>query len=248
MLKVLLLSFALVTSAFAETPNLLEGVHDKYFKDTDYSKWNKSEDITFDVPSRALDGRLVDFNFSVTKHYKNISIVVEGNPHPLPGIGSLAITMHPTVAPFKFATHIRVEQNTYVDVIALTDDDHYVYNQVEIRSAGGCSGGVTYDADAVLKTIGEYKVLNAGTRTSVQIKHPQHNGFQPNLSNYTGLFILPEWRLTDIKVFDNDKVIFSGEMGGGSLSENPYFLFDTPKLTGQLHVIATDTKGNSYAY
>ncbi|MEY3088307.1 MAG: hypothetical protein RLZZ250_639, partial [Pseudomonadota bacterium] len=64
---------------------------------------------------------------------------VEGNPHQLPGIGSLALTMHPKVAPFTFETNIRIEQDSYIDVIAEDDEGKFFYNQVAIRSAGGCS-------------------------------------------------------------------------------------------------------------
>ena len=113
-ISVFLISF-LSGFAYAETPNLLEGVVDKYFKGKTLIK---SDDITFDVAKRALDGTQVPFKFTANKKYKNISVVVEGNPHQLPGIGSLALTMHPKVAPFTFETHIRMEQDSYVDVIA----------------------------------------------------------------------------------------------------------------------------------
>ena len=113
--------------AYAETPNLLDGVVDKYFKGKSLTK---SDDITFDVAKRALDGTQVPFKFTANKKYKNISVVVEGNPHQLPGIGSLALTMHPKVAPFTFETHIRMEQDSYVDVIAEDENGKFFYNQV----------------------------------------------------------------------------------------------------------------------
>ena len=139
----------------AETPNHLDGVVDKYFKG---KALTKTDDITFDVAKRALDGTQVPFKFTVNKKYKNISVVVEGNPHQLPGIGSLALTMHPKVTPFTFETNIRMEQDSYIDVIAEDDKGKFFYNQVTIRSAGGCSAGMTYDANAVLKEVGAMKV------------------------------------------------------------------------------------------
>ena len=126
-------------SAFAETPNLLEGVVDEYFRG---KVLTKTDDIKFDVAKRGLDGTQVPFKFTANKKYKNISVVVEGNPHQLPGIGSLALTMHPKIAPFTFETHIRMEQDSYVDVIAEDENGKFFYNQVAIRSAGGCSAGV----------------------------------------------------------------------------------------------------------
>ena len=227
----------------AETPNHLDGVVDKYFKGKSLTK---TDDITFDVAKRALDGTQVPFKFTANKKYKNISVVVEGNPHQLPGIGSLAITMHPKVAPFTFETYIRMEQDSYVDVIAEDENGKFSYNQVAIRSAGGCSAGVIYDAEAVLKEVGTMKILYSDTRASVLIKHPHHNGYQANLSNYTGLFILPEWHLSTIVVKDQDQVIWSAEFGGGSIAENPYFVFDTPKIRGHLEVMAVDTQGKQY--
>ena len=235
--------FFWVSAVQAETPNHLEGVVDKYFKGQVLTKTN---DITFDVAKRALDGTQVPFKFTSNKKYKNISIVVEGNPHQLPGIGSLALTMHPKTAPFTFKTHIRMEQDSYVDVIAEDENGKFFYNQVAIRSSGGCSAGMTYDADAVSKEVGTMKVLHTDTRASVFIKHPQHNGFQANLSNYTGLYILPEWHLTSVVVRDQDQVIWSAEFGGGSTSENPYFVFDSPKIQGHLEVMAVDTQGRQY--
>lgn len=243
-LVILLLAISLIANIVkAETPNLLEGVVDKYFKGKTLMK---SDDIIFDVAKRGLDGTQVPFKFTVNKKYKNISVVVEGNPHQLPGIGSLALTMHPKVAPFKFETNIRMEQDSFVDVIAEDENGKFFYNQVAIRSAGGCSAGVTYDADAVLKQVGTMKVLNTDTRASVFIKHPQHNGFQANLTNYTGLYILPEWHLTSVSVTDDEKEIWSADFGGGSTSENPYFVFDTQKIKGSLKVIAIDTQGKQY--
>ena len=230
-------------SAFAETPNLLDGVIDKYFRG---KVLTKTDDITFDVAKRALDGTQVPFKFTVNKKYKNISVVVEGNPHQLPGIGSLALTMHPKTVPFTFETHIRMEQDSYVDVIAEDEEGKFFYNQVAIRSAGGCSAGVTYDAEAVLKEIGAMKVLQTDNRTSITIRHPQHNGYQANLSNPVGLFILHEWHLTSISVIDNEKEIWSAEFGGGSTAENPLFIFDTQKINGTLKVMAVDSHGTKY--
>ena len=230
-------------NAYAETPNHIDGVIDKYFKGKVLTKTN---DITFDVAKRALDGTQVPFKFTVNKKYKNISVVVEGNPHQLPGIGSLALTMNPKTAPFTFKTHIRMEQDSYVDVIAEDDEGKFFYNQVTIRSAGGCSAGMTYDANAVLKEVGAMKVLHTDTRVSVSIKHPQHNGFQANLSDYTGLFILPEWHLTFVSVTDDEKEIWSAEFGGGSISENPFFTFDSPKIKGDLKVMVIDTQSKQY--
>jgi predicted secreted protein len=245
---VFLISMCLITTlaafnAHAETPNHLDGVVDKYFKGKSLTK---SDDITFDVAKRALDGTQVPFNFTAKKKYKKISVVVEGNPHQLPGIGSLALTMHPKTAPFTFETNIRMEQDSYVDVIAEDDQGKFFYNQVAIRSAGGCSAGIIYDADAVLKQVGTMKILQTETRASVFIKHPQHNGFQANLLNYRGLFILPEWHLTSVVVKDQEKEIWSAEFGGGSTSENPYFVFDAPNIQGQLEVLAVDTQGRQY--
>jgi hypothetical protein len=139
-----------------------------------------------------------------------------------------------------------MEQDSYVDVIAEDDEGKFFYNQVVIRSAGGCSAGMTYDANAVLKEVGTMKVLHTDTRASVFIKHPQHNGFQANLSNYTGLFILPEWHLSTVVVTDQEKVIWSAEFGGGSISENPQFIFDSPRIKGNLKVLAADTQGKQY--
>lgn len=235
--------FFWVFAVQAETPNLLPGVVNKYFKG---QVLTKTDDITFDVAARALDGAQVPFKFTATKKYKNVSVVVEGNPHQLPGIGSLAITMHPKVAPFTFETRIRMEQDSYVDVIAEDDDGKFFYNQVAIRSQGGCSAGVTYDAGAVSKEIGTMKILYTDTRASVLIKHPQHNGYQANLSNYTGLYILPEWHLSAVVVKDQDQEIWSAEFGGGSISENPYFVFDAPKIRSHLEVMAIDTQGRQY--
>ncbi len=144
----------------AETLNLLPGVVNKYFKGQVLTKTN---DITFDVAKRGLDGTQVPFKFTANKKYKNISVVVEGNPHLLPGIGSLALTMHPKVAPFTFETNIRLEQDSYVDVIAEDENGKFFYNQVAIRSSGGCSAGMTYDADAVSKEVGTMKVLHTDT-------------------------------------------------------------------------------------
>ena len=245
---VFLISMCLITTlaafnVFAETPNHLDGVVFKYFKGKTLTKTN---DIVFDVAKRALDGTQVPFKFTTNKKYKNISIVVEGNPHQLPGIGSLALTMHPKVVPFTFQTNIRMEQDSYIDVIAEDDEGKFFYNQVAIRSQGGCSAGMTYDAAAVLKEVGMMKVLHTDNRVSVFIKHPQHNGFQANLSNYTGLYILPEWHLTYVSVTDNDKEIWSAEFGGGSTSENPFFSFDSPKIKGDLKVMAIDSQGRKF--
>jgi len=69
---VFLISMCLITTlaafnAQAETPNHLDGVVDKYFKGKSLTK---SDDITFDVAKRGLDGTQVPFNFTVKKQYK----------------------------------------------------------------------------------------------------------------------------------------------------------------------------------
>ncbi len=47
-------------------------------------------------------------------------------------------------------------------------------------------------------------------------------------------------------VKDQEKEIWSAEFGGGSISENPYFVFDAPKIKGHLEVLAVDTQGKQY--
>jgi len=47
-------------------------------------------------------------------------------------------------------------------------------------------------------------------------------------------------------VLDNEKEIWSAEFGGGSISENPFFSFDTPKIKGDLKVMAIDTQSKQY--
>ena len=113
-------------------------------------------------------------------------MVVEGNPHQLPGIGSLALTMHPKVAPFTFETHIRMEQDSYVDVIAEDENGKFFYNQVAIRSAGGCSAGVTYDADAILKEVGKMKILKDKTQSE---SYEITAGFVEVLNNKTSVLL-----------------------------------------------------------
>ena len=57
---------------------------------------------------------------------------------------------------------------------------------------------------------------------------------------------MQEWHLSHVSVWDKEKEIWSAVFGGGSTSENPFFSFDSPKIKGDLKVIATDTKGRTY--
>ena len=67
MKKVVFLISMFIISSFAafnaqaETPNHLDGVIDKYFKGKSLTK---TDDITFDVAKRALDGTQVPFSFT----------------------------------------------------------------------------------------------------------------------------------------------------------------------------------------
>ena len=66
-ISAILLSIFINFSVYAETPNLLDGVVDKYFKG---KVLTKSDDITFDVAKRALDGTQVPFKFTANKNIK----------------------------------------------------------------------------------------------------------------------------------------------------------------------------------
>jgi hypothetical protein len=49
-----------------------------------------------------------------------------------------------------------------------------------------------------------------------------------------------------VVVKDQEKEIWSAEFGGGSTAENPFFIFDSPKIKGNLQILAVDTQGKQY--
>ena len=57
---------------------------------------------------------------------------------------------------------------------------------------------------------------------------------------------MPEWHLNSVSVTDDEKEIWSAEFGGGSTAENPFFIFDTQKIKGDLTVVAVDNQGKQY--
>ncbi|MFU0506780.1 quinoprotein dehydrogenase-associated SoxYZ-like carrier [Pseudaminobacter sp. NGMCC 1.201702] len=209
--------------------------------------------VRLDAPKRAQDAALVPVDIFVDpkkapEGLKALTLIVDVNPSPV-------------AATFKFgndagvthlATRLRVDDYSFIRVIAETPDGKLHMAETFVKASGGCSAPAVKNAAEARKTMGQMKLRQfsqaesadgASQELQVMIRHPNNSGLQKDpLTHY---FIPPHF-IHQLTVSQGDRPIFSME-GGISISEDPNFRFDYKSDgKGEIRVEATDTKGQVF--
>lgn len=208
-----------------------------------------SDVIALDVPKRAQDAGLVplDITLDPTKAgpIKKLTVVIDVNPSPVAAV----FTFNPEADVQHISTRIRVNDYSYVRLIAETDKGELHMTEKFVKASGGCSAPAVKSPQEAKASLGVMKLKQfppaqgmSPTRRDVQLmlRHPNNSGFQ--MDQITRNFIPPHFMHT-LKVSEDGKLIFAME-GGISISEDPNFRFDYKTSGGHdIEAEAVDTEG-----
>jgi sulfur-oxidizing protein SoxY len=215
--------------------------------------------LQLDAPFHPQDAGLVPIGIRILKpqspgwHVKTLTLVADHNPVPVAAVFHLA----GDAGIGHIVTRIRIDRYSDVRVVAEASDGQLYMVSRYIKATGGCSAPAMSGADGENK-IGEMRLRQhrlqadaanpagwqAGTSLVLQIRHPNHSGFQKH--PLQGYFI-PAHFVETIAIQRNGAPLLSVE-GAISLSENPTIRFDySGERDGEISVRAQDTDGTVFS-
>ncbi|MGF6779955.1 quinoprotein dehydrogenase-associated SoxYZ-like carrier [Paraburkholderia sp. GAS334] len=208
--------------------------------------------IKFDAPARAADAAVVpiaitaQFPQTPTHYIKKIYMFIDENPEPY--LGWFEFTPESGLASLE--TRVRVEDYTYMRVIAETNDGH-LYSAVRfIKASGGCSAPAGKDDAVAEASAGAVRLQPEGQSTpgkpqlvQLMVRHPNRTGMAMNQVTrlYSSAYFVRKVAVTYV-----DKPVMTANVNF-SISENPNFRFYfVPRDGGLLKAHIEDTKNKQF--
>ncbi|SAL77175.1 sulfur oxidation protein SoxY [Caballeronia peredens] len=208
--------------------------------------------IKLDAPARAADAAVVpiainaQFPQSSAHYIKKVYLFIDENPEPY--AGSFEFTPESGLATIE--TRVRVEDYTFMRVIAETNDGH-LYSAIRfVKASGGCSAPADKDEDAAERSAGQVRLQTDGQGVSgkpelaqVMVRHPNRTGMAMNqvTRNYATAYFIRK-----VEVTYADKPVMTANVNF-SISENPNFRFYfIPSGSGELKAHVEDTKNKRF--
>lgn len=191
---------------------------------------NRGDVVDIDAPFRAEDAAVVPIGLKAKleqtagQHIRKMWLVIDKNPTPV----AASFELTPESGRADIETRVRLEEYTWVRVIAETNDGQLHMARKFVRAAGGCSAPAGKDMEAALARLGKVKFRLEGepqagqpTLAQVMVSHPNNSGMQ--MDQVTRLFVPPHY-VRRIEVAYGGKVIMSASVDF-SISENPNLRF-----------------------
>ena len=168
------------------------------------------------------------------RYIKKIWLVIDNNPSPI----GVVFNLTPDSGQADIETRVRVENSSFIRVVAQMNDDTLFMDWKPISASGGCSAptGKGDDDDR----LGKMKIrlegdaeLNKPTLASLMINHPNYSGLSRSDSRVQ--------YVKHVSVSYAGKEIMSADVDF-TISENPNFRFYfVPKEKGELNAKIVDT-------
>jgi len=209
-----------------------------------------SDIVRIEAPKRAQDAALVpvDISFDPEKApdgIKSLTLIIDVNPSPV----AATFTIGKDSGVTHLSTRVRVNDYSFLRVIAETPDGKLYMTKTFVKASGGCSAPAVKNMDEAKKTIGQMKLRQfAATdgkapELQLMIRHPNNSGLQRDpLTQY----FIPAHFIQTLTISQAGQPILSME-GGISISEDPNFRFDyKPRGSGEIQVEAVDTEGKKF--
>ncbi len=205
------------------------------------------------IPVRAEDSGVVPLSINAKipqtpeRYIKKVYVFIDKNPKPLAGVFHLT----PAMGRADLAMRLRINEFTFVRVVAETSDGELHMDEGFTRASGGCSEPPPFlKLKEARARIGEMKFRadEAAADGDVAlgqliISHPNITGLQ--LDQRTRAFIPAEY-VTKVEISFNGEHIMTAETDI-SISEDPSFrFFFQPKAGGTIEARMTDSKGRSF--
>jgi sulfur-oxidizing protein SoxY len=210
--------------------------------------------IRIEAPKRAQDAALVPVDIYLdpakASGVKKVTMVIDVNPSPVAAtfhIGKDAGVTH-------LATRVRVDDYSWLRVIAETESGELHMSQTFVKASGGCSAPAAKNADEAKVSLGQLRFRqfaregeSAATRAreaQIMIRHPNNSGLQ--MDQVTRLYT-PAFFVRDLAVVQDDELVLKME-SGISLSEDPNIRFTyRPNGATTMRAEAIDTDGHRFA-
>jgi sulfur-oxidizing protein SoxY len=208
--------------------------------------------IKLQAPARAADAAVVPIAITAQfpqtpAHYiKRVYLFIDENPEPYAGSFDFA----PDSGLASIETRVRVEDYTFMRVIAETNDGH-LYSAVRfVKASGGCSAPAGKDDAAAEVTAGQVRLQAEGQSVAgrpqlaqLMVRHPNRTGMAMNqvTRNYASAYFIRK-----VEVTYADKPVMTANVNF-SISENPNFRFYfVPRANGELKAHVEDTKNKQF--
>lgn len=211
--------------------------------------------IELKAPFRAEDATLVPISIhtkieqSTETYIKKLHLYVDKNPAPLVGVFEFT----PDSGKADLAMRIRIDQFTYVRVIAEMNNGELYMSKSFVRATGACSAPPPKSIDDSIANLGKMKIKTIGNLqlskpnlVQVKIKHPSITGMQPLR---IGSRVMPPPHYVDTLEVDFNGKTFMKAQITFSVSMDPAFrFFFIPDQQGVITVKGTDTKKNKFSH
>jgi sulfur-oxidizing protein SoxY len=209
--------------------------------------------IKLDAPARAADAAVVpiaitaQFPQTPSHFIRKIYLFIDENPEPYAGFFEFT----PESGLASIETRVRVEDYTFMRVIAETSDGK-LYSAVRfIKASGGCSAPAGKDDAAAEASAGQVRLMAEGKSVAgkpslaqLMVRHPNRTGMQMNqvTRNYASAYFIRK-----VAVTYADKPVMTANINF-TISENPNFRFYfVPRGSGELKAQVEDTKNKQFA-
>ena len=207
--------------------------------------------IVLEMPLRAADAAVVPLAIRVKSSpddapAKKLYVVIDRNPSPIAGIFEFG---EGSGGP-DLETRVRIEEYTWVRVIAERADGTLLIAQRFIKAAGGCSAPAGKSLAERLAGMGQMKWRidppadpSAPVSVQLMIRHPNNSGLA--MDQLTHLYE-PPYYVRNVRVTKGDELVFSADVDF-SISENPAFRFTLrPGKTGVLRAKVIDSNERTF--
>ncbi len=185
--------------------------------------------IALEIPARAADAAVVPLSVRVRQlpgqaPVRKLYIVIDRNPSPIAGIFEFGEASGGA----DLETRVRIEEYTWVRVIAERADGSLVATHRFVKAAGGCSAPAGKPLAERLAGIGQMKWrIDASAdpagpmAVQLMIRHPNNSGLaMDQLTRHYD----PPYYVRSVRVTSAGELVFAADVDF-SISENPAFRF-----------------------
>ena len=224
-----------------------------HFQDRVIIEGEAQDVIALKAPKAAEDARVVPISINskipqnTIRYIQNLSIFVDKNPIPL--VGRFELT--PASGRADLALRIRVDDFTYVRVVAETNKGELYMDKRFVRAKGACSAPPPASIEDSKRLLGKMRMKLFGevvygqpSLLQLMIHHPNITGMAP--IRIGSRVRPPPFFVKDIEVHFQEQLILRGELSF-SISMDPSLrFFFIPEQSGTLVVRSSDTKQNRF--
>ena len=205
--------------------------------------------VTLESPSRAVDAAVVPigirarFDQSESRYIDKLYLIVDKNPSPI----SAVFRLSPLSGRADIETRIRVEEYSFIRVVAELNDGSLHMATRFIKASGGCSAPAGRDMARAMTNLGRWKLRLEGEpqagrplQAQLMISHPNESGLA--MDQLTRTYASPHF-VRQVEVSYAGQLVLSADIDF-SISENPNFRFwFTPRdRAGDLEVKFVDNR------